>query len=45
MNAVLNSGQLPQHTPEFLKERKFLIIMPLAYHSIFNNGILGIRRR
>lgn len=29
MNAVLNSGQLPQHTPEFLKERKFLIVMPL----------------
>ena len=29
MNAVLNSGQLPQHTPEFLKERKFLVIMPL----------------
>ncbi|WP_462265666.1 conjugative transposon protein TraM [Mucilaginibacter sp.] len=29
MNAALNSGQLPQHTPEFLKERKFLIVMPL----------------
>jgi conjugative transposon TraM protein len=29
MNAVLNSGQLPQHTPEFLKERKFLVVMPL----------------
>lgn len=29
MNAALNSGQLPQHTPEFLKERKFLVIMPL----------------
>lgn len=29
MNAVLNSGQLQQHTPEFLKERKFLVIMPL----------------
>jgi hypothetical protein len=29
MNAVLNSGQLPQHTPEFLKERRFLVIMPL----------------
>ncbi|HJP63219.1 MAG TPA: conjugative transposon protein TraM [Mucilaginibacter sp.] len=29
MNAVLNSGQLPQHTPEFLKERKFLVIIPL----------------
>jgi conjugative transposon TraM protein len=29
MNATLNSGQLPQHTPEFLKERKFLVIMPL----------------
>ncbi|HTK21278.1 MAG TPA: conjugative transposon protein TraM [Mucilaginibacter sp.] len=29
MNAVSNSGQLPQHTPEFLKERKFLVIMPL----------------
>jgi conjugative transposon TraM protein len=29
MNAVLNSGQLPQHTPEYLKERKFLVVMPL----------------
>jgi conjugative transposon TraM protein len=29
MNAALNSGQMPQHTPEFLKERKFLVIMPL----------------
>ena len=29
MNAVLNSGQLPQHTPEFLKERKFLVVIPL----------------
>lgn len=29
MNAALNSGQLPQHTSEFLKERKFLIVMPL----------------
>ncbi|EHQ24777.1 conjugative transposon protein TraM [Mucilaginibacter paludis] len=29
MNAVSNSGQLPQHTPEFLKERKFLVMMPL----------------
>lgn len=29
MNAALNSGQLPQHTPEFLKERKFLVVMPL----------------
>ena len=29
MNAALNSGQLPQHTPEFLKERKFLVIIPL----------------
>lgn len=29
MNVTLNSGQLPQHTPEFLKERKFLVIMPL----------------
>jgi len=29
MNAVLNSGELPQHTPEFLKERKFLVVMPL----------------
>lgn len=29
MNAALNSGRLPQHTPEFLKERKFLVIMPL----------------
>lgn len=29
MNAALNSGQLPQHTPEFLKERKFLVMMPL----------------
>jgi len=29
MNAALNSGQLPQQTPEFLKERKFLVIMPL----------------
>ncbi|OCX54202.1 conjugative transposon protein TraM [Mucilaginibacter sp. PPCGB 2223] len=29
MNAALNSGQLPQHTPEFLKERKFLVVIPL----------------
>ncbi len=29
MNATLTSGKLPQHTPEFLKERKFLVIMPL----------------
>ena len=29
MNAALNSGQLPQHTPEFLKERKFLAVIPL----------------
>ena len=45
MNAVLNSSQLPQHTPEFLKERKFLIVMAPAYHPIFNDGVLGIRRR
>ncbi|NNU33680.1 hypothetical protein HK413_05130 [Mucilaginibacter sp. S1162] len=29
MNATLKTGQLPQHTPEFLRERKFLLIMPL----------------
>lgn len=29
MDAKLTGGQLPHHTPEFLKERKFLVIMPL----------------
>ena len=29
MNAALNSGHLPQHTPKFLKERKFLVVIPL----------------
>jgi conjugative transposon TraM protein len=29
MNAKLTGGQLPQHTPEFLKERKFLVMIPL----------------
>ncbi len=29
MDAKSTGGQLPQHTPEFLKERKFLVVMPL----------------
>lgn len=29
MDANLTGGQLPQHTPAFLKERKFLVMMPL----------------
>lgn len=29
MNLNLSSGQLPQHTPDFLKERKFLMVLPL----------------
>jgi conjugative transposon TraM protein len=29
MNLNLSSGQLPQHTPGFLKERKFLMVLPL----------------
>jgi conjugative transposon TraM protein len=29
MKLNLSSGQLPQHTPDFLKERKFLMVLPL----------------
>jgi conjugative transposon TraM protein len=29
MDAKSTGGQLPQRTPEFLKERKFLVVMPL----------------
>lgn len=29
MNLNSSSGQLPQHTPDFLKERKFLMVLPL----------------
>jgi conjugative transposon TraM protein len=29
MEATLTSGKMPQHNPEFLKERKFLMMVPL----------------
>ncbi len=29
MKATIKSGQLPQHTPDFLKERKFMVMIPV----------------
>ena len=42
MEATLTSGKTPQHTPEFLKERKFLMVIPLLVLPFLTMGFWAL---
>jgi len=42
MEATLTSGQMPQHSPEFLKERKFYMIIPLLVLPFLTMGFWAL---
>jgi conjugative transposon TraM protein len=42
MEATIRSGQLPQHSPEFLKERKFYMIIPLLVLPFLTMGFWAL---
>jgi conjugative transposon TraM protein len=42
MEATLTSGKMPQQTPEFLKERKFLMVIPLLILPFITMGFWAL---
>jgi conjugative transposon TraM protein len=42
MEATAMSGQMPQHSPEFLKERKFLMFIPLLVLPFLTMGFWAL---
>jgi conjugative transposon TraM protein len=42
MEATITSGQMPQHSPEFLKERKFYMIIPLLVLPFLTMGFWAL---
>ncbi len=42
MEATITNGQMPQHSPEFLRERKFLMIIPLLILPFLTMGFWAL---